>query len=211
MIKQDFEHHVDEWTFEHADHTVVVDISVEYKTKSPAIRTYGSRDGGYYNIVQVYGIPTDEFAPGVDKDDVYTVKKRTSNFIRQSPSTPNFTVPEDPDISAWKRFLTFFSDYTVEDLKRQERQRLQKLWNEQKKPAGPAVPISQQVEETTMPVLEKIDVQSSLSNRNVEIEVDVTMDYMMAEAETETETEDIDAKLAALIEDTTSTESGTHH
>lgn len=196
MFKTNFEESLGTWTFLYGNHTIEVQVQLTHEHNGYDYVQYGSHGRGYYQIVTATAIPTVDYSPNDESNPNYDVQNETNCRIRAKPSIPDFDVPDDPTISTIDRFLSRFSDLSVSDLKEQKRQKIQKDWNEQYTPAGSAAPLSKQVEETAKPVLEELNLQYKLLQKDIDLEVDVTIEYMDAEVPWT----DIDTKIQDLAE-----------
>lgn len=197
-MKKAFSEQMARRTFEYGNHQILITVTAEHENKKSYSVDYGSGSKGYYRTVCVYAYPSDvdiEDAPFPEDESVqFDVKEETICRIRREEKTPNFEVPDDPDISLFKRVSAYFSDKTIEELKEEKRAKKEANWERKFEPSGPAVPLDRQLEDTVRPVLEELDMQYQIVGADVQVDIDVTIEKMEAEvswAEVDTELERI--------------------
>lgn len=198
MVSRNFDHALGEWTFDYGGYAIHVDVSVKYDYGRPSsCVSHGKPGSGYYQIVSVHAF-SDGNVP--DSKDDYRSQSSAYNTshvrILTEPVVPQFDVPDDPIVPLWASFLSMLSIISISEFKQEERQRIQEKWNDEYVPSGPAISLSEQIDETTRPVLEEVDVQNKLLNQDVDVEIDVTIEYLNEELLSD----DIDSRIDSLIE-----------
>jgi len=185
--------------FEYGEHTIVVSIKISNTFRGKSNDIYGPSGTGYYRTVLVKAYPTDEY--NNDEIDVtYDSYNCTECRIREESIDPDITIPDNPNLSLFQKAkVLLFESTTKEDIKESIRKEKQSKLKEQRVPAGAAIELTKQVEETVRPVLETVDSQYQILEEDVTIDIDVSVERMSAEVSW-ADVKDEDERIAKEIE-----------
>lgn len=189
--------------FEYGNHTIVVEVLMQTNGYTPSKKLYGSQNAPYMRKVSVQAYQTEQWEDETKSRENLGFDAKDYTFCAiEEDSNDSIVVPDNPSLSWYHRLLVrFSSEVSTEDMKSRIQNKRRKM--KQQLSGGPAIELSKQIEETVRPVLEMLDSQYQVLNKDVEIDVSVSVERMAAETswvDVEDEMERISNEIDAIAE-----------
>lgn len=168
-----------------------------YGFVSQQFLAFGAEDKKTYHLV--VDVETDSI------DSKNSIENRGIAQVLVGPDVPNFSVPDEPELSLGERLLCFVGLADRDDLVSVKRERIQSRWNGRYTPAGVVGgDVTELVEWTVEPVLCTIEKHQRLIGSELSIDIDVTMEYLEDEipsSDIESELDDLGRSISNSVSD----------